>query len=168
MKIRLIVAISENNAIGKDNNLIWHLPEDLKRFKRLTTGHTIVMGRNTYESIGRPLPNRKNIVITRQKDYTAEGCMVVNSIEEALEVSKNEKEVFIIGGSQIYKQVLDKDLAEQLDITLVHHSFDADTFFPEIDLNVWKKIIRIDYDKDDKDNKNTYDYSFITYTKIRN
>ncbi len=156
MKVRLIVAISENNAIGKDNKLIWHLPEDLKRFKRLTTGHTIIMGRNTYESIGRPLPNRKNIVVTRQKDYVAENCIVVDSIEKALELSNLEDEVFIIGGSQIYREVLDKNLVEQLDVT--------DTYFPEIDLTIWKESIRIDYHKDDKNN---YDYSFITYTKIR-
>ncbi len=160
--ITIIVAIAKNNAIGKGNDLIWYLPADLKRFKKITTGHTIIMGRNTFESIGKPLPNRRSIIITRQKDYKIEGCFTANSIEQALELAKDENEVFIIGGSQIYKQVLEKKLADRLDVTLVHEEFDADAFFPKIDLNIWEETKREDFKADEK---NKYDYSFLTYCK---
>ncbi len=162
--VTIIVAIAKNNAIGKGNDLIWYLPADLKRFKKITTGHTIIMGRNTFESIGKPLPNRRSIIITRQKDYKIEGCFTANSIEQALELAKDENEVFIIGGSQIYKQVLEKNLVDRLDVTLVHEEFDADAFFPEIDLNIWEETKREDFKSDEK---NKYDYSFVTYIKKR-
>ncbi|MFT5213018.1 MAG: dihydrofolate reductase, partial [Patiriisocius sp.] len=126
--ITVIAAIAKNYALGKDNDLIWHLPADLKRFKKVTTGHYIVMGRNTYESIGRPLPNRTTIIITRNKNYFKEGCLIANSLEEAIEIAKEEAQVFIIGGAQIYKETIAKDLAEQLDITLVHNEFEADVY----------------------------------------
>ncbi|MFQ3305580.1 MAG: dihydrofolate reductase [Polaribacter sp.] len=161
--ITVIAAIAKNYALGKDNDLIWHLPADLKRFKKVTTGHYIVMGRNTYESIGRPLPNRTTIIITRNKNYFKEGCLIANSLEEAIEMAKEEAQVFIIGGAQIYKETIAKDLAEQLDITLVHNEFEADVYFPEIDTKIWKEVAREDFKADEK---NEHDYSFISYQKI--
>ena len=161
--ITVIAAIAKNNALGKDNDLIWYLPADLKRFKKVTTGHYILMGRNTFESIGKPLPNRTTIIITRNKNYSKEGCLTAGSIEEAVELAKEEAQVFIIGGAQIYKEIMAKDLADQLDITLVHSEFDADVYFPEIDAKVWKEAVREDFKADEK---NDYDYSFISYQKI--
>ena len=161
--ITVIAAISKNNALGKDNDLIWHLPADLKRFKKVTTGHFIVMGRNTFESIGRPLPNRTTIIITRNKNYFKEGCLIANSLEEALEMSKEEAKVFIIGGAQIYKETMAKDLADQLDITLVHDTFEADVYFPEIKNTVWKEAAREYFTADEK---NKHNFSFISYQKI--
>ena len=161
--ITVIAAIATNNALGKDNDLIWHLPADLKRFKKVTTGHYIVMGRNTFESIGRPLPNRTTIIITRNKNYFKEGCLIANSLEQAIEMSKEEAQVFIIGGAQIYKETIAKNLAQQLDITLVHKDFEADVYFPEIDAKIWKEIARENFKADEK---NKLDYSFISYQKI--
>ena len=137
MKVSLIVAVSENYVIGKDNDLIWHLPKDMRFFKETTTGHHVIMGRKNFESIPhkfRPLPNRTNIVITRQLDYKAEGCVVVNSIEEALKVAKRngDDEAFIIGGGQIYKLAIDAGLVDRIYLTKVHHCFDGDTIFPEL------------------------------------
>ena len=160
--ITIIAAIAKNNALGKDNDLIWHLPADLKRFKKVTSGHHIVMGRNTFESIGKPLPNRTTVIITRNKNYQQKGCIVVHSIEEAIEVSKNDSQIFIIGGAQIYKQAIASNLVDQLDITQVHHAFEADAFFPEIDSEIWKEIAREDCKANEK---NKYDYSFISYKK---
>ena len=161
--ITVIAAIATNNALGKDNDLIWHLPADLKRFKKVTTGHYIIMGRNTYESIGKPLPNRTTIIITRNKNYFKEGCLIANSLEQAIEMSKEEAQVFIIGGAQIYKETIAKNLAQQLDITLVHKDFEADVYFPEIDAKIWKEIARENFKADEK---NKLDYSFISYQKI--
>jgi dihydrofolate reductase len=161
--ITVIAAIASNNALGKDNDLIWHLPADLKRFKKVTTGHYILMGRNTFESIGRPLPNRTTIIITRNKNYFKEGCLVANSLEQAIEMAKPAAQIFIIGGAQIYKETIAKDIAVQLDITLVHHRFEADVFFPEIDTKMWEEVAREDYKADEK---NEYDYSFVSYQKI--
>jgi dihydrofolate reductase len=160
--ITIIAAIGADNELGKDNDLIWHLPADLKRFKRVTTGNYILMGRNTFESIGRPLPNRTTVIITRNKSYTQEGCLVVHSIEEALELTKKEAQVFIIGGAEIYKQCIEKDLVDRLDITQVHHHFEADVFFPEIDPEIWKLTSREDFSPDEK---NQYRYSFLSYEK---
>lgn len=160
--ISIIAALAKNNALGKDNDLIWHLPADLKRFKEITSGHHIIMGRNTFESIGKPLPNRTSIIITRNEQYDKEGCLVANSIEEAIELAKDDSNIFIIGGAQIYAQVLEKDLVEQLDITLVHEDFEADVFFPNIHEDVWEEISREDHYAD---NKNNYNYSFIRYKK---
>lgn len=160
--ITVIAAIAENNALGKNNDLIWHLPADLKRFKTVTTGNYILMGRNTFESIGKPLPNRTTIIITRNKNYFKDGCLIAHSLEEALEIAKEQEQIFIIGGAQIYKETLAKDLADQLDITLVHKEFDADVYFPIIDKKLWKEIKREDFKADEK---NKYDYSFISYQK---
>ena len=161
--ITIIAAIANNNAIGKDNDLIWHLPADLKRFKKVTSGHHILMGRNTFESIGKPLPNRTSVIITRNNDYFVDGCLVANSIEEAIELSKEDNTVFIIGGAQIYKQAMERGLVDKLDITYVHHDFEADAFFPEIDLTEWREISREDFKADEK---NKYDYSFVSYERI--
>ena len=127
----MIVAVDEKRAIGKDNQLLWHIPEDLKHFKELTTDHTVIMGENTFHSIGRPLPNRKNIVVTLDESFTAIGCLMAHSINEALEIARtNEKEeVFIIGGASIYKQFL--PIVTRLYLTLVEGEHEADTFFPD-------------------------------------
>ena len=159
--ITIIAAVAENNALGKNNELIWHLPADLKRFKQVTSGHCVIMGRKTYESLGRPLPNRTNIIITRNKNYTAKGCLVSNSLNEAIELAKKEdNSPFILGGAEIYKQSM--LIADKLDLTFVHNTFDADAFFPEIDLNIWKETTREDFKADEK---NKYDYSFVKFTK---
>ncbi|MGY8910295.1 MAG: dihydrofolate reductase, partial [Flavobacteriales bacterium] len=130
--ITIIAAIAKNNALGKNNDLIWHLPADLKRFKKITTGHYIIMGRNTFESIGKPLPNRTTIIITRNKNYFKDGCLIAHSLEQALEMAKEEEQVFVIGGAQIYNYAMEHNLVDTLDITLVHHEFDADVYFPKI------------------------------------
>ena len=160
--ITIIAAIADNNALGKDNDLIWHLPADLKRFKKVTSGHHILMGRNTFESIGKPLPNRTTVIITRNENYKADGCIMVDSIEKAIKVAEPDEHIFIIGGAQIYKQAMESNLVDQLDITQVHHSFDADVYFPEIDAQIWKEISREDFSAD---KKNKYNYSFLRYKK---
>ena len=159
--ITIIAAIGKNNELGKNNDLIWHLPADLKRFKKVTTGHHIIMGRNTFESIGKPLPNRTSIIITRNKDYFKDGCLIANSIEEAIHLTKG-KDAFIIGGAQIYQQALEKGLVDRLDITTVHSEFDADVFFPEIDAAIWKEVSKEDFKADEK---NKFDYSFVSFEK---
>ena len=157
--LTIIVAAGENNEIGKDNKLIWHLSDDLKRFKKLTSGHYIIMGRKTFESFPKPLPNRTHVVITKQVNYSApEGVIVVNSIEEALKETQNAVQAFVIGGGEIYKQAL--PFVSKIELTRVHHTFDADTFFPEIDLNLWKET-RNEFHKKDKDH--AYEFSFLTY-----
>jgi dihydrofolate reductase len=161
--ITIIAAISTNNALGKDNDLIWRLPADLKRFKKVTSGHFILMGRNTFDSIGKALPNRTSVIITRNTQYQQEGCLIANSIEEAIRFAKDEEEVFIIGGAQVYQQAMERNLVDQLDITLVHQEFDADVFFPEIDKTIWKEVAREDFKADQK---NPHDYSFISYQKM--
>ncbi|MGB1169681.1 MAG: dihydrofolate reductase [Flavobacteriaceae bacterium] len=161
--IIIIAAIGLNNELGKDNDLIWHLPADLKRFKKVTSGHAIIMGRNTFESIGKPLPNRRSIIITRNTSYKKEGCDVVHSLEEAINLIKDQKNAFIIGGAQIYKEAIEKQLVDQLDITKVHQNFEADVFFPTIDQSVWEEISEETFLPDDK---NQYTYSFISYKKI--
>lgn len=161
-ELTIIVAAGENNAIGKDNDLIWHLSDDLKRFKKLTSGHCIIMGRKTFESFPKPLPNRTHIVITRQPDYKApNGVIIVNSLEDALDASRKDQQPFIIGGGEIYKLAM--PLVDKLEITRVHHSFeDADTFFPIIDTSIWKDVKTVFHDKDED---HDYAFSFITYLK---
>lgn len=148
MTITLIAAAAENNALGKDNRMIWHLPDDFKRFKKLTTGHHIIMGRKTLESMNGPLPNRTNIVITRQADYTYEGCIIVHSLDEALAVSPENEEVFIIGGGEIYNQSVAK--ADKIELTRVHTTVDADAFFPEIDSTEWELAESVFHGTDEK------------------
>tara|TARA_R110001583_G_scaffold86860_1_gene226704 strand:- start:39272 stop:39754 length:483 start_codon:yes stop_codon:yes gene_type:complete len=158
--ITIIAAIAKKNALGKDNQLIWHLPADLKRFKKVTLNHHIIMGRKTYESLGKPLPNRTTIIITRNINFKAEGCIIVNSLQNALHAAKEDKNPYILGGAEIYKQAI--EIADLLDLTFVHHEFTADAFFPEIDKTVWKENSREDFKADDK---NKYDYSFVTYLR---
>lgn len=159
--ITIIVAAGENNSIGKDNQLIWHLSDDLKRFKNLTNGHHIIMGRKTFETFKKPLPNRTHVVITRQEDYKVpEGVIVVNNLEEAIDASRTDKQPFIIGGGEIYKQAM--DFADKLEITRVHADFEADTFFPEIDMANWKEVTKTQHQKDEN---HAYDFSFITYIR---
>lgn len=149
--------MSKNRVIGNSNSLIWNLPNDLKRFKQLTTGQTVIMGRKTYESIGRPLPNRRNIIITRDERYEANGCEIVNSLEEALLLSGED--CFIIGGGEIYKQSL--PIADKIYLTLIQEDFQGDTSFPELG-DDWVKISRVDHEADEK---NPHKYSFIEYEK---
>jgi len=158
--LTIIAAAAENNALGKDNDLIWHLPDDFKRFKKLTTGHHIIMGRKTFESFPKLLPNRTHVIITRKKNYAPEGCVVVNNLEDAIKVAKNDEQPFIIGGGEIYKLAL--DYAEKIELTRVHANFEADTFFPESDLKKWNKIDEVFHEKDKKHN---YSFTYITYLK---
>ncbi len=164
MILSAIVAISENNVIGNKQGLIWHLPNDLKHFKNKTKGHCVIMGRKTFESIGKPLPNRINIIITRQKSYVQNGCKVVNSLEEAILYANqlNEEEAFIIGGAEIYKQAF--SFLEKLYLTIVLEKFEGDTSFPEYDKSKWK-LISEDYVK--KDEKNPYDHIFQEFIRIK-
>jgi len=157
MKIALIAAMAKNRVIGSENQLPWHLPADLKHFKSITMGKPIIMGRKTFESIGKALPGRQNIVITRDVNFMAEHVEIVHSFEEALNVAHLADEVMIIGGSSIYQLALPK--AHFLYLTLIHHQIDGDAFFPEIDIKEWEQISRQDYSKDEK---NRYDYSFVT------
>jgi len=160
-EITIIVAAGENDAIGKDNKLIWHLSDDLKRFKNLTNNHHIIMGRKTFESFPKPLPNRTHVVITRQDNYQVpEDVIVVNSLEKAIEVAKDDLQPFIIGGGEIYKQSM--ALANKIEFTRVHENFEADTFFPQIDFSTWKESNNTFHDKDDK---HKYAFSFLTYIR---
>jgi dihydrofolate reductase len=158
--ITLIAAAAENNALGKDNQLVWHLPDDFKRFKQLTSGHYIIMGRKTFESFPKPLPNRTHIIITRQKNYKVEGCLIANSIENAMAMAPKNEEVFIIGGAEIYKQSI--DFADKIELTRVHSNFEADAYFPEINLNHWTLSFEEQHHKDEKHN---FDFTFLTYLK---
>lgn len=156
MNLNIIVAIDQNKAIGKNNALLWHLPNDLKFFKKTTSGHTVIMGRKTYDSIGKPLPNRRNIIISGNKDLKIEGAEVYHSIEEALNHCEQEDEVFILGGAKIYSQVY--AYTQRFFVTQVHHTFDADTFFNELRLEELKETWREDHYRDEK---HDYDYSFL-------
>lgn len=161
--INIIVAISNNRAIGKDNKLLWHLPNDLNFFKKTTTGHPVIMGRKTYEAIGKPLPNRLNIVISRNKNENQESLVYCNSLEEAITLAKTkDEEIFIIGGGEIYKQSL--AVADTLYVTQVNVDIDGDTFFPEID-NSWQPIFEEAHLADEK---HPYDYTFLIYRKKPN
>lgn len=160
-ELTIIVAAAENDAIGKGNKLIWHLSNDLKRFKALTNGHHIIMGRKTFESFPKPLPNRTHVVITRQSDYKApEGVIIVNSLEDAIDASRNDMQPFIIGGGEIYKQAL--EIANKIELTRVHESFEADTFFPKLDTTVWKETANTFHSKDDN---HDHEFSFLTYER---
>ena len=161
MSISIIVAVAENNAIGKDNDLLWHISDDLKRFKRITTGHKIIMGKNTFLSLPiRPLPNRTSIVITDDANDNYEGCIMAFSIKDALTKCGEDEECFIIGGGSIYRQFL--PLADKLYLTKVGRSYEADTFFPEIKSDEWELIEQEEHI--DKEN-NDLPFSFQTYTR---
>ena len=159
--LTLIAATSTNNALGKDNQLVWHLPLDFKRFKTLTSEHYIIMGRKTFESFPKPLPNRTHVIITRNKNYDApEGCIVVSSLEKAIEVCPKNEEVFIIGGGEIYKQSI--DIADKVELTRVHTEVEADVFFPEINPEKWDVVFEEHHTKDEN---HAFDFTFLTFIK---
>jgi len=160
MKIALIAAVANNHVIGAENRLIWHLPADLKHFKTLTMGNTIVMGRKTFESIGKPLPGRRNIVITRNKDFNAPGCEIAYSLEEALKMSNKGETVYVIGGADIYHQTIDHPHTKVLYITRIFACFEGDAFFPSVEPAKWKLVERLDHKPDEK---NPYPFTFLTY-----
>jgi dihydrofolate reductase len=160
-ELTIIAAAGENDAIGKDNQLVWNLTDDMQRFKDLTSGHHIIMGRKTFESFPKPLPNRTHIVISMQGDYVVpEGVIKVNSLEAALDIAKDDSQPFIIGGGEIYKQAM--DYADKIELTRVHADFEADTFFPKIDPALWKETENIFHKKD---SQHEYEFSFITYIR---
>jgi dihydrofolate reductase len=157
----IIAAAAENDAIGLGNKLIWHLSDDLKRFKALTNGHHIIMGRKTFESFPKPLPNRTHVVVTRQKGYQApSGVIVVHNLEDAIDASKKDAQAFIIGGGQIYEQAM--AIADKIELTRVHANFDGDTYFPKIDSAIWKETANVFHEKDEN---HDYEFSFITYVR---
>ncbi|MEI6454692.1 MAG: dihydrofolate reductase [bacterium] len=159
--ISIIVAVADNLAIGKNNDLLWHIPEDLKRFKQITSGHTVIMGKRTYESLPRrPLPNRRNLVITDVPGETIKGCEMAYSIDDAVRLSDPGKENFIIGGASVYRQFL--PLADRLYLTHVYNNFEGDVFFPVIELSEWEQISREDHPPDEK---NDFAYSFLVYNR---
>lgn len=161
-QLTIIVAAAKNDVIGKDNKLIWHLRDDLKRFKTLTSGHHIIMGRKTFESFPKPLPNRTHVVITRQANYQApDGVIVVNSLKDAIDASRNDQQPYIIGGGEIYKEAI--KIVDKVELTRVHHEFEGDTYFPQINPLHWKETDRKDHCKDDN---HDYDFSFITYERL--
>jgi dihydrofolate reductase len=158
--IIMIAAASENNALGKNNELVWHLPNDFKRFKNLTSGHHIIMGRKTFESFPKPLPNRTHIVISRQENYNPEGCIVVNSMKKAIAICPSDNPIYIIGGGEIYN--LGIPFSDKIELTRVHHTFEADAFFPEINPKDWEIILSEFQPKDDK---HRFDYTYQTYVR---
>lgn len=161
MSITIIAAMSENRIIGRAGSLPWRLPADLKRFKSLTVGHTVIMGRKTFQSIGRPLPDRRSIVITRNADYRAEGVLIVLSLEDALSQAADDEEAFIIGGGELYRHAL--PLADRLELTIVHAVIEGDTSFPELDIKDWKLIGEERHEADDR---HAYPFTFQRYERI--
>ncbi|MEW5552371.1 dihydrofolate reductase [Peribacillus frigoritolerans] len=159
--ISLIVAMDQNRVIGKNNKLPWHLPADLQYFKKVTMGHPIVMGRKTFESIGRVLPGRENVIVTRNQEFKAEGCVVLHDIAQIKMFADNhEEEVFVIGGAEIFKEIL--PFTDRLYITEIHETFEGDTFFPEIDENEWDEIFS---NQGSIDEKNRFAHDFIILQK---
>ncbi|GAB2765921.1 dihydrofolate reductase [Salinimicrobium soli] len=161
-KVTMIAAAGENNELGKDQDLVWHLPDDFKRFKQLTTGHHIIMGRKTFETFPKPLPNRTHIVITRQKDYKKDGAVVAHSLKEALELAGDDPQPFIIGGGEIYKMALPS--ADKIELTRVHGTFEADAYFPEFNEKNWK-LLESEYHPQDQ--KHAYSFTYLTYERVK-
>lgn len=159
-RISLIAAVARNGVIGRDNDLPWRLSTDLQYFKKITSGHAIILGRKNYESIGRPLPNRTNIIITRDKDYTEQGCLVAHSLEQAIALAGNDNEIFIIGGAQIYALAMDS--ISRMYITEVKVDVEGDVIFPDYDNSQWREISRESHHADEK---NEYDFDFVIYEK---
>ena len=159
-ELTIIAAVSINNVIGNKNKLIWNLPNDLKRFKKLTTGHSIIMGRKTFDSLTNPLPDRDNIVITRSTNYSNPGIKVCSSIEDAMSLTKTDTQPFIIGGGEIYSQTI--NMVDKIELTRVHEKFDGDAYFPEIPLDIFELI---NEEKYSSDSENEFDYSYLTYKK---
>ncbi|WP_246941861.1 dihydrofolate reductase [Bacillus pinisoli] len=159
--ISYIVAMDDNQVIGKNNELPWHLPADLAYFKKVTMGKPIIMGRKTHESIGRALPGRENIIVTRNANYHSEGCKVVHQLDDLKSLAEEaNEELFVIGGAELFKELL--PMTDRLYITHIHHSFEGDTYFPTIDWNEWKVV---DKETGIKDEKNPYDYEFVVYER---
>ncbi len=165
----LIVAAGSNGAIGGDNKMLWHMPADMRYFKEMTTNNTVIMGRKSYEAIGKPLPNRVNIVISKNEKYKLNGCYTVTSIEEALNLAQKlygnnskttEQQIFVIGGAQIYKLAI--PIVDKLYVTEIKGEFEGDAFFDNVDLNIWREASR---DSHKKDEKNKYDYNFVVYER---
>ncbi len=166
--ITIVAAAGQNNELGKDNDLIWHLPDDFKRFKELTTGHYIIMGRKTFESFPKPLPNRTHIIITRDRTYLPkvtpdqeQNIIVVHSLDQALLKAASQETIFIIGGGEIYN--LSMEVADRIELTRVHQRFEADTFFPEIDTSRWQKTIETPHETDEK---HLYRFTYETWDRI--
>lgn len=158
--LTIIAAVAQNNALGKDGDLVWHLPDDFKRFKALTTGHHIIMGRKTFESFPKPLPNRTHVVITRNKDYHKAGCVVVHNLEDALKIAEDDSQPFIIGGGEIYKLALSK--TQKIELTRIHETYEADAFFPELDLNNWNLINETFHEADER---HEAAFTYLTYVR---
>lgn len=159
--IILIAAAAQNNALGKDNQMLWHLPADFRRFKALTSGHHIIMGRKTFESLPGMLPNRTHIIVTRQSDFSVPGCIIANSLEDAIELAPADEDVFVIGGAQIYRQAL--PIADRVELTRVHTTLDADAYFPELDPAQWKLV---SIEEHPTDERHAYAFTFETYDRI--
>jgi len=160
MDITLIAAVAENNAIGKGNKMLWHLPDDFRYFRRNTLGHSVVMGRKTFESIGKPLPERRNIVLSRRADWVAEGVDVANSVDDVLAYCRDERDVFVIGGADLYRQML--PLAQRILLTRVHARPDGDAFFPEIHEAEWALTQQEQHPRDEK---HALDFTFELWEK---
>mgnify|MGYP001582164026 FL=1 len=160
--ISVIAALAENRVIGVNNTLPWRLPNDLKHFRRLTTGHAIILGRKNYESIGKPLPERTNIVITRNRDYAAPGCRIAHSLDAAFAIAGDDPEVFVIGGAEIYRAALTR--ADRLYLTRVHAAIAGDTTFPEFDETEWREISR---ERHERDERHAYAYSFVMMERVK-
>ena len=157
--ITIIAACSKNLVIGKDNQLIWKVPGDLKRFKELTTGNPILMGRKTFESIGKPLPNRLNIILTKDKSFQKDGCLIYNSIDDVLPLFEKQN-LWVIGGGEIYRQFMDK--SDKIELTLIHKDFEGDSYFPEIDMDKWEIENKIEMSCEE------FSYDYITFVRKKN
>ena len=162
MTVSLIVALSSNSVIGRDGGLPWHLPADLRHFKRTTMGHHLIIGRRTWEEVGKPLPGRDTVVVTRSRNFAPEGVQVVRSVEQALEIAAADEEPFIGGGAQIYRTALDRDLVDRLYLTKIHADVEGDTLFPDIDLDRWELVSEVNHEAD---KKNNFAYSFLVYQR---
>ena len=164
MRISLIAAVADNGVIGREGDLPWRLSADLRQFKRLTMGHHLIIGRRTWEEVGKPLPGRDMVVVTRSRDFAPEGVQVVRSVEQALELAVEDDEPFIGGGAQIYRLALARNLVDRIYLTRIHAEVEGDTYFPEIDLDEWKLMTEDHHEADDK---NEYPYSFLVYKRDR-
>ncbi len=164
MAVSLIVAVSENGVIGRDGGLPWRLSADLKHFKKTTMGHHLIIGRRTWDEVGKPLPGRTMVVVTRSRHFAPEGVRVAHSLEEALDIARNDDEPFIGGGAHIYRMALENDLVNRLYITRVHAKVEGDTRFPDFDIDKWELVSE---ENNEADERNQYPYSFLVYERKR-